>query len=225
MLTNGSIRNTFKPLFFIAFVFYGSILVSQTTENAVFSLGGALGINGCQVHGDSYSGYDKGGLFAGISVNAALTKNQSLELGFYFSQKGARHNADPEKGDYTSFNLRLNYLDMPLLYKLFVNKRFYITLGPSVAYLISSKEEVDSPNMVGGTELNKFEVGINAGLGVKANDRLFMEIRTSNSILPIHDYGVSNSNVYYQNPIGQLFNEGWYNNILTLFVSYKLNNM
>lgn len=207
------------PIIFSLLVSFG---FSQGMDPSVFSLNGSTGINGCQIHGDSYSGYDKGGLFVGVAVNAKLNNRSSFDLGFYFSQKGARHNANPEKGDYTSYNLRLNYLDMPLLYRLQLNRRFYITMGPSIAYLISSKEEIDGPNATGETTFNKFELGINAGLGALIKNKFTLELRTSNSILPVHDYGVP-STVYYPNPIAQFFNQGLYNNILTLFVTYKIN--
>ena len=71
-----------------------------------------MGLNFCQIHGDSYSGFDKLGLFFGTSVNARLKKKMSLELGFYFSQKGARHNSNPENGDFSFYRVNLNYLDV-----------------------------------------------------------------------------------------------------------------
>lgn len=202
-----------------------SLKAQTAVPGSIFTLKGSLGINGCQVHGDSYSGYDKGGLFAGLAVNAGLSKMHNFELGFYFSQKGARHNAQPNKGDYNSYNLRLNYLDMPLLYRLNVNKRWFITLGPSVGYLINYREVIDGGDVTGtpqGNDFEKFELSINAGLGAKIRSGFEIELRTTNSLLPVHDYGVGTSNVYYQNPVAQLFNEGFYNNILTLFVSYTI---
>ncbi|HQQ95050.1 MAG TPA: porin family protein [Bacteroidia bacterium] len=195
-------------------------------QKSIFSLKAGFGINGCQIHGDNYTGYDKGGLFAGFAVNAEISAISNFELGFYFSQKGARHNSNPNKGDYSSYYLNLNYLDMPLLYRLNAGKRWFLTLGPSVGYLISYKEVIDGSNMTGqpgGNDFEKFEVSVNAGLGARLKSGLEMELRTTNSILPVHNYGVGHSNVYYPNPIAQMFNEGFYNNILTLFISYKFN--
>lgn len=165
-------------------------------------------------------------MFAGFAVNAEISAISNFELGFYFSQKGARHNSNPNKGDYSSYYLNLNYLDMPLLYRLNAGKRWFLTLGPSVGYLISYKEVIDGSNMTGqpgGNDFEKFEVSVNAGLGARLKSGLEMELRTTNSILPVHNYGVGHSNVYYPNPIAQMFNEGFYNNILTLFISYKFN--
>lgn len=195
----------------------------KAQQPSIFSLKGALGINGCQVHGDNYDGYDKGGLFAGLGVNAAFSVMHQAELGFFFSQKGARKNANPDKGDYDSYYLNLNYIDMPLLYRLNLGKRWFITLGPSVAYLISYREVDDGTDVTGtpmGNEFEKFELAVNAGLGARIKGALEVELRSTNSILPVHDYGPGSSNVFYRNPVAQMFNEGFYNNILSLFVSY-----
>lgn len=212
-----------RPLFLVLFLlFYRSY---NAQDPSIFTLKGAIGINGCQVHGDTYDGYDKGGLFTGLCVNAGLSKMHNFELGFYFSQKGARKNSNPSKGDYDSYYLNLNYLDMPLLYRLNLNKRWFITIGPSIAYLVSYKEIDDGTDVTGtsmGNDFEKFEFAINAGLGAKIKSGFEVELRSTNSLLPVHNYGVGSSNVYYQNPIAQLFNEGFYNNILTLFVSYTI---
>ncbi len=192
---------------------------------SIFTLKFNLGINGCQVHGDTYDGYNKGGLYAGLGLNIAFSTVHQGEIGFVFSQKGARKNANPSKGDYDSYYLNLNYLDMPLLYRLNLNKRWFITLGPSVAYLINYREIDDGGDVTGtpmGNDFEKFELAVNAGLGAKIRSGFEIELRSTNSLLPVHNYGVGSSNVYYQNPIAQLFNEGFYNNILTLFVSYTI---
>jgi hypothetical protein len=208
----------------MAMVKTGSVNAQEAVKS-IFSLKTSIGINGCQVHGDAYDGYNKGGLFAGLAINAAPNKTNNFELGFYFSQKGARHNSNPNNGDYSSYYLNLNYIDMPLLYRLNIGKRWFITLGPSVAYLISFKEIVNSTDVTGqpgGNDFEKFELSINAGLGARIKEGLEMELRTTNSLLPVHYWGVNNSTVYYSNPVAQLFNDGFYNNILTLFVSYKI---
>lgn len=212
------------PIVLLALLLLFSKIITAQTPS-LFTLKLNLGINGCQVHGDTYDGYNKGGLYAGLGLNAAFSTVHQAEIGFVFSQKGARKNSNPSKGDYDSYYLNLNYLDMPLLYRLNLNKRWFITLGPSVAFLINYREIDDGGDVTGtpmGNNFEKFELAVNAGLGAKIKSGFEIELRTTNSILPVHNYGVGSSNVYYQNPVAQLFNEGFYNNILTLFVSYTI---
>jgi hypothetical protein len=181
-----------------------------------------LGLNACQIHGDSYSGYHKAGIFGGLAVNAKLGEKSSLEMGFYFSQKGSRHNQNPEKGDFSFYFVNLNYIDLPLSYRRYLNKDYFFTAGPSVAYLISYREETERGDWTGVYPFENFEYGVNVGLGKKIKERFFVEIRSSNSIAPIRSYGVIANLVFYPNAVARAFNRGLYNNILTFFVSYKL---
>ncbi len=209
--------------FFLIFLLFSIELNAQKSSDDVFTLKPSLGFNGCQIHGDNYSGYDKFGVFGGLSVNARLNNKASLELGFYFSQKGARHNQNPAKGDYTFYRVNLNYIDLPLLFKYHVNPIYFITGGPSIAYLINYQEDNEVGNWDGAYPFQKFEYGINVGLGRKIKDNFFVEVRSSNSIVAIRPYGILATQVFYPNVIARFFNAGLYNNILTLVVSYKIN--
>lgn len=197
-------------------------MTAQQNSEGVFTLKPAIGINACQIHGDNYSGFNKAGLFGGLGVNAALSKKASIDLGFYFSQKGARHVPNPEKGDFNFYFLNLNYVDLPLLFNYKLNKDYFITLGPSVAYLASYYEEINYINYTGSYHFNSFEYGVNFGLGKIIKNKFYVEVRSSNSVAPIRSYGNFQSTVFYPNPIARFFNKGFYNNILTIFVSYKL---
>jgi hypothetical protein len=184
---------------------------------SVFSLKPSLGLNACQVHGDSYSGYRKPGIFGGMAVNAAFNQKVSLELGFYFSQKGASRN--PTKDDHSHYRLNLNYIDMPLSLRCHLNPRYFITLGPSIAYLISYREIIDYIDFTGMYTFKKYEAGLNIGMGRTMGKNLSVEVRCSNSITSVRDYGIV-SNVFYPNPVARFFNKGFYNNLLTFMLTY-----
>lgn len=198
------------------FIFYTA---TAQDNPSVFSLKPSLGLNGCQVHGDNYDGYKKLGIFAGLAVNARLTEKVSLELGFYFSQKGARKN--PNKSDFNYYRLNLNYIDLPLSVRYRLNKRYFMTLGPSIAYLINYTENINYSDFTGVYKFQKYEVGLNIGLGRTMFKKLQVEVRCSNSITSIRNYGVV-SNVFYPNPVARFFNKGFYNNILTLMLTYQI---
>ena len=188
----------------------------------VFTLRGVAGFNGCQIHGDNFSGYDKFGVIFGPAVNARISDASSWELGFYFSQKGSRRNPNPRTGDYTYYRIHLDYIDIPLTYKRRVSERYYITLGPSVSYLVSYREESDRGDWTGLWPFNKFVIDLNLGLGGDINESWSVELRTTNAITPARDWGGNfTSRVYYPNAIARFFNKGLYSNILSLFVSYK----
>lgn len=206
--------------FIVSFiVLFPTLLISQ----GVFTVKGVFGINGCQIHGDSYSGYDKFGIIAGPVVNARLSERSSVELGFFFSQKGSRHNPNHKIGDYTFYRIHLNYIDLPLMLRFMLNEKYYLTLGPSMAYLISYSEQNEFGDWTGTNPFSKTEVGVNIGLGGEINEKWAIELRSSNSITPIRGYGGLTSRVYYPNFIARAFNQGLYSNILSLFMTYKFN--
>jgi hypothetical protein len=216
--------SSIKRFIFCSLLFISSTpFYSQDPPEGVFSLKPSAGLNACQVHGDSYSGFNKAGVFAGFAVNARLTKRASLEMGFYYSQKGARHKQNPEKGDYSYYFVNLNYVDVPLTFHYFLNKDYFFTAGPSLALLISYKEIVNGSDYSGVYPFSLTEVGINVGLGKKIKEKFYVEVRSSNSISPIRSYGVLATKVFYPNPIAQAFNKGLYNNIITFILSYKFN--
>ena len=200
------------------------LLLSVTTLRGqnVFTAKGIFGFNGCQIHGDNFSGYDKFGLILGPAINARFSERTSLELGFYLSQKGSRRNPNPKLQDYTYYRIHLNYLDMPLTLRWKLGDRYFITLGPSVAYLISYREESDRGDWTGLWPFNKLEAGLNAGLGGDINEKWTIELRSSNSVTPVRHWGGNfTSRVYYPNAIARFFNKGLYSNVLSLFLAYR----
>jgi hypothetical protein len=212
-----------KRPFFIIFILISVIAAAQNNNaNPVFMLKPSIGLNGCQIHGDSYDGYNKLGLFAGIAVNGRISDKASFELGFYFSQKGAKHNPKPDKGDYTYLRVNLNYIDLPLSFRYNFTPKYFFTVGPSIAYLINDDVNYNYSSQNSSYTFNKLEVGVNAGVGRKLGNKWFVELRTSNSVTPVLTYGRVANLVFYPNPVARFFNKGLYNNILTLFVSYKL---
>lgn len=206
----------------IVALFLPSLLWQQS--NRVFKLKPAIGLNACQIHGDAYSGYNKLGLFVGTAVQTKLNEKVSAELAFYFSQKGARRNEIPKNNDYRSYLVNLNYIDMPLSFFYKLNNYYSVMAGPSIAYLVSSKEYINRIDMSAYSHFNKFEIGLNIGLSRKIKDNWYAEIRCSNSVSPVRNYGIAATGIYYPNPVARYFNKGLYNNILSIFVTYIIDS-
>jgi hypothetical protein len=63
------------------------------------------------------------------------------------------------------------------------------------------------------------ELALVTGLGRNLNDKIQVEVRFSNSLLPVRTFTPT---FYYPNPVARFFNRGYYNNIVTLMLTYKL---
>lgn len=197
-----------KILFFclIAFVLYLP-LKAQT-----FQAGLRAGINGSQVHGDTYSGFHKAGFCGGGFSRFHLQNRLYGQFEILYSQKGSRKIPDPENGDYVDFIIRLNYVEVPLLLSL-ENKGFIYEGGASLALLINATERVNFVPV--GMPYEKTDVGLVLGIGRKLGEHFNAQFRWTNSILPVRKF-----NVYYQNWFFNLFNKGYYNNVIYLNISY-----
>ena len=121
-----------------------------------------LGINGCQVDGDTQSGYNKPGIRAGFIVSSPTDKTIGFESGLLFSSKGAVKKIK----DYTEFKTKLNYVELPLIIKYHFVPKFGIDATISYNHQISSKiidqngTETKNPDY-----LKKYDVA--ASLGVR----------------------------------------------------------
>ncbi len=182
----------------------------------------SAGFNACQVNGDNFSGYNKFGILGGLAVEARLSKKLNLNFGIFFSQKGARHNPKPEKGDLRFYRVNLNYVEMPLQFKINLNKLYFASVGASYAYLINYQEDTEAGNWNNVFPFNKSDFCFNIGLGRPIKNNFVIEVRSSNSVVPIRNNRLGSTSVFYPNALTRIFGVGMFNNILTLVVSYKL---
>lgn len=212
-------KNKYVILFIILFL-VKLILLSQNDEKRFF-LGISAGLVGAQVHGDSYSGYNKIGMMGGLFIHYKWFQNVIPQLGIIYIQKGARHN--PDSVNLEQYLLRLHFIEIPVNIKfLFLKKKkLFITIGHSVAYLFAFYEEKNYLNYTNSVSNNKFEFSINTGLGYQLNNKFNFELRANNGYTPFRKYTFP-SNIYYNNPIARLFNKGLYNNILELIFTYHI---
>jgi hypothetical protein len=192
---------------------------SQEKKNA-FNLLLTAGVSPSQIHGDSYSGFNKIGGMGGLGVESVFSEKASMNLSFLFIQKGARKNQNPSKGDYTAYYLNLNYLEVPILLT-YTQQKFMFDVGVSAAYLINYYEADQNMVYTGIYPFQKFDYSVKVGLGVNLSPKWFVNLRSSNSFITIRPNRIKQG-IYYNNIIARTFNKGYYNNILEFTVGYRI---
>jgi hypothetical protein len=106
--------------------------------------GGVLGgVNATQVFGDQWSGPNKAGLYLGVFVNRYFSNRSSVQMELDYIQKGSRKNPDASTGNYSTYLLRLNYIELPVLYKYDFAEKGTLETGLSLGVLVHSYEEAD----------------------------------------------------------------------------------
>ncbi len=198
------------PLILLLIVVFGFQLWSQD-----FKAGAQFGIAATQVTGDQLSGYNKVGPMMGIFVNHDLGNFTFFQLEMNYIQKGSRKNAQPDKGIYDSYLLRLNYIEMPVIFGYRFNSKFQMLLAIQGAYLINYRQKdsygfFDPDPTVPG--FKKFELSGMAGLNFQFADNAWVSFRFSYSILPLRPRP-DNPTAYYD--------QGQFNDVLSTSLQYR----
>lgn len=196
-------------LAFILLVFYAANSAAQSFQGGI-----AAGLVGSQVAGDTYSGFDKAGIYAGFWVRLGLSARSSLQTEISYFQKGSRHNPDEKKQDYTFYLMRLGYIEMPFLYQYHLKNKLILEAGPSFSFLLHNYEELDYMEVTYG-DFCLFNPSFMAGIGYPVTEKLSVNFRMNSSLISIRKDEV-NGSVY------RLFDYGQYNDCILLFLSYKL---
>ena len=118
-----------------------TLLHAQIVKGEVF-----FGGNGTQVDGDECYAFRRFGVHAGAGALVPITNWMDIGLEVLFNQKGAYKgdSINQHLGLYTgTYDLRLNYAEVPVMVYLTDKDRFSVGLGVSYGRLVGLKESVN----------------------------------------------------------------------------------
>ncbi len=200
-----------KQIYIVLILFFFSVFPSVAQK---FQGGIAAGLVGSQVAGDTYSGFNKAGANAGLWVRLSVNERSSFQTELAYFQKGSRHNPEEKKQDYTSYLMRLGYIEMPFLYQYHLKNKILLEVGPSFSFLLHSYEALDYVEVTYG-DFSLFNPTFVAGVGYPITEKLSANFRMNSSILSIRKDEINGS-------VHRLFDYGQYNDCILLFLSYRL---
>ncbi len=198
---------------FLFFVLIAAHLPLLTCGQS-FKAGLIAGLSTTQISGDNLSGFNKVGLLAGGFVSTQLSEKFDAAMEITFIQKGSRKNADPDKNDYTSYLLRLSYIEVPILFQWNYSRRFCFEIGPTMGVLLSEYEEDETGELPARRPFNSFEFGGTVGLNINLVSGLIFNTRLSSSLIPVREH---------QSGQSYRLNAGQYNSVLAFTIRYKFN--
>lgn len=176
-----------------------------------------------QIDGDTYEGYHKYGFHGGGFVNYRLSKHSQLQLEMQFIQKGSRKNANLEKEDPGSYLLRLNYLEVPVLYQYIFMNKLYAEVGLAPDVLLGNYEEKDGLEVPYNTvPLRKITLGGIIGVSYALTRHLKTGFRMHYSLLSIRE---PQPEGYPEGFKRFLFETGQFNNLMSLSISWDFKPM
>ncbi len=126
------------------------------------------------------------GFQLGVGMDYGFSENWSLQSGLMISSKGYK----VKEGEYKE-TTRPIYLDIPILaaYKFNIsdNTKFVINAGPYLAFGLGGKNKVDgvdeSEKVFGDNGWNRFDLGIQYGIGLELSDRYLINLTGQNGFI------------------------------------------
>jgi hypothetical protein len=187
-----------------------SITALNIVRAQSFDAGLRFGMTATQVGGDQLEGFDKAGLLAGGYVSRDISQRSSIAMEMIFIQKGSRKPLD--KTDNSYYLMRLNYIEVPLVFRWKASKKFILETGPSFSVLVSSYEADQLGELVYAPPFEKTDVSVHAGLLYVLTDRWNVNVRYGFSVLPVRPLTPALSYRY--------IDSGQFNEVLQLALNY-----
>jgi hypothetical protein len=176
--------------------------------------GGIIGgLNTSNVSGTPANGIRQFGLNMGAFVELAINEHAGFRTEMLLSQKGARKLANPEISDYTKYILRINYIEVPLMFTRKHN-HFIFEAGPSLSYLLQFSENNEHGPLPIQRPFNRMDFTANVGVSYELTDNIDMNWRFSHSIIPAREHFGGST---------WWFNRGQYNQVISFRLIYWLN--
>lgn len=129
---------------------------------------------------------------AGLILEIGLFDNLAIQPEILYSTVGASYN-----NTITDVKNELGYISIPLMAKFNLSESLYLEVGPQGSFLLENRDEVYS-------DYNKFDFGVNAGLGVNLTKNLFASARYSLGVTEI-SRNADAKNAIVQASVGLLF--------------------
>ncbi len=219
-------HSNFITLVFIVGLFCIGI---PRSEAQVFKGQAIAGINFAQVDGDEVYGYKKYLPNLGLGVMMPFGNNWDISLETTFSQKGAKGIPSRIIEEYDNYDLRLDYVEVPVL--IHYTDKDFITAGLGFAWgrLVGLKE-LEALYDVETEDWNwtNTEIGINDNVFKKDDFSVLIDLR-----LPIYQRLKFNFRFQYSmaqfrereytNMAGNTRTRYYYNNILSFRLIYMFN--
>jgi hypothetical protein len=184
----------------------------------------SLGMNLTQVDGDEYFGYNKVGLNLGpmVIVPFGPKKNWSASMELLYSQKGSYHRGHT---DTTTYWLRLDYAEIPVLFHYTDKKVISGGIGFSYGRLVNFKETINDHALDSTyfaqptTSMSNDDFSVIADLQIRIWSKLWADVRyqysmKSNRSVHITDLSTTPRNEYDRDQ---------YNNVITIRLTWVFN--
>ncbi len=203
-----------KLLIITAMLLFGFTNVNAQDE-VLFGLRG--GVNFSCITGDNVDSFDARTCFhIGAVLEVPISDKFSFQPEVQYSCQGADYEEEFfEESVFRSKSLvtyegtvKLDYINVPLMAKYYVAEGLSLEAGPQAGFLLSAKDEFESPGDSGEEDikdsLKGFDFGVNVGVGYKLEGGLNFGARYNFGLTDANDDTTRLDNSSYKNGVLQI---------------------
>ena len=190
-----------KKLFITMFAILA--LTSISAQEVLF--GAKAGVNFASITGEDTDDLD--GITAfhfGAVVEIPVSEKFSIQPELLYSAQGAKFSEDG-----MDIDLKLNYINLPVLAKFYVADGFSIEAGPQFGILLDAEVEGDGMSLDIKDNVTSLDIGVDFGLGYKLDNGLNFGAR--------YNLGLTDGN---DDPEFFGSDEAFKNSVLQLYVGF-----
>ncbi len=173
-----------------------NVKAQETNYSDKSNVGIKLGYNLAAVSfdGNTETG-QRHGFHVGFYSESFISESVALQIEFLYSQQG--YELQDNGGIFTQ---KLDYLNLPLLLKMYPSENFFLETGPQIGLAVSHKEKFDSNFGLFDTSQKfnpqNFDWGFNFGAGFKTNSGVSLGARYHLGLGSIYDEGSPKNRVW-----------------------------
>lgn len=189
--------------------------VDNTASKSV-TFGVKGGVNFANVVGGNESTDLRTSFHAGVFTEIPVSDVFSVQVEALYSGQGFDLDFKGPDGD--KAEVQLDYINVPVLAKIYVTKGLSIDVGPQFSYLVNDEFDLNPNSNDGDFDLsgtnyepNKFDVGVAGGLTFQTEMGLFATGR--------YTYGFTK--LYDTNKSGDIGFDGLHNQVFQISLGYK----
>ena len=180
----------------LKFIFIFTIVFSTNTQAQKSNAGikGGYNLAAVSFDGETETG-QRHAFHIGFYGESFVAESIALQIELLYSQQGYEL-----KDGSGTFTQKLDYINLPLLLKLYPSENFFLEAGPQAGLAISHKEEFDSNFSLFNTsqefDPQSFDWGVNFGGGFKTDSGISLGVRYHLGMGSIYDEGNPKNRVW-----------------------------
>ncbi|MDF9798007.1 hypothetical protein OKW21_003270 [Catalinimonas alkaloidigena] len=134
------------------------------------------------------------GFHLGIYFNVRLAELFALEPAIMFSQKGTGTSLDLGGSSFAKGTIVSNYIDIPILMRLYVAEGFNLFLGPQLSYQLGSTYSLSIDNELliddedTSNDISELDAGLVLGLGYEFEEGFNINLSGEFGLLSVDSY-------------------------------------